>query len=155
VAAVAALLLLVSGCGGRAGGDVVVEVPELTAGERRTCADLVAALPATVDGAQRRDVAPVDAPGAAWGDPPIVLRCGVTDPEGFDDFATCHQTNGVGWYVPEEQVTGFPEPVTMTTIGRDVNVEVSLPVEHFPPAAAMVDLAAAVKATTTLADPCV
>ena len=130
-------------------------MPQLTGPEQSTCSDLVAALPATVDGAQRRDVAPPDAPGAAWGDPPIRLRCGVPDPEGFDDFATCHQTNGVGWYIPEEQVTGSAEPVTMTTIGRDVNVEVSLPVEHFPPAAAMVDLAEAIKATTTMVDPCV
>jgi hypothetical protein len=155
MAGLAALSLLVSGCGGQADGDVAVDVPQLTAREQGSCSGLIAALPATVDGAQRRDVAPADAPAAAWGDPPIVLRCGVTEPEGFDDFATCHQTNGVGWYIPDEQVTGSRESVTMTTIGRDVNVEVSLPVEHFPPAAAMVDLAEAIKATTTLVDPCV
>ncbi len=49
-------------------------------------------------------------------------------PEEFDDFATCHETNGVGWFIPDEQVTGSPEPITMTTIGRDVNIEVALPV---------------------------
>ena len=39
--------------------------------------------------------------------------------------------------------------------GRDVNIEVALPVEHFPPANAMVDLAAAIKQTTEEVDGCV
>lgn len=137
------------------GGPVEVAVPALTPAEERTCADLVAALPPRVDGAERRDVEPAGAPAAAWGDPAIVLRCGVRMPGSFDDFAACQETNDVGWYIPDEQVTGSPVPVTMTTIGRDVTVQVSLPVEHFPPANAMVDLADAIKRTTEELDPCV
>jgi hypothetical protein len=151
VACLGALGMLGSGCG----GPVAVDVPSLDAAEQSTCSDLVAALPATVDGAERREIDPADAPAAAWGDPPILLRCGVDTPEGFDEFATCQETNGVGWFIPEEQLTGAAEPITMTTIGRDVNIEVSLPVEHFPPANTMVDLAEAVKQTTQLVDPCV
>ena len=43
----------------------------------------------------------------------------------------------------------------MTTIGRAVNVEVSLPRDYWPPAAAMVDLAPAIKKTVPETHPCV
>ena len=148
----AATGLVLGGCGD---GTVEVEAPELAGDAARTCTSLVDALPSTVDGAERRTVEPSDAPAAAWGDPAIVLRCGVPMPEEFDEFATCQETNGVGWFIPEEQMTGSPEEITMTTIGRAVNVEVSLPREHWPPAAAMVDLAGPIKETVEETDPCV
>lgn len=130
-------------------------MPEPTGSDASTCAALVEALPDTVDGAERREVEPADAPAAAWGHPAIVLRCGVQMPEEYDDYATCHETNDVGWFIPDELVTGSPEAITMTTIGRDVNIEVALPVENFPPASAMVDLADAIKQTTEELDGCV
>ena len=43
----------------------------------------------------------------------------------------------------------------MTTIGRAVSVEVTLPPEHWPPAAAMVNLADAINKTVEETDPCV
>ncbi len=144
--------LLVAGCGG---GAVEVEAPHLAADSARTCSALVKALPSMVDEAEQRTVEPADAPAAAWGDPAIVLRCGVPMPGSFDEFATCQETNGVGWFIPEEQMTGSPETITMTTIGRAVNVEVTLPPEHWPPAAAMVDLAPAIKKTVAETKPCV
>lgn len=150
--AVAASGLLTASCGT---GPVPVGGVDLDARTAEVCSALVAALPGTVDGAERRDVEPPGAPGAAWGDPPIVLRCGVAMPESFDDFATCQVTDGVGWFVPEEQMTGTPVAITMTTIGRDVNVEVALPEEHWPPANAMVDLGEAIEAATDEVDPCV
>lgn len=141
---------VLAGCG----GPVPVDEPDLTTAEERACSELLAALPDTVDGADRREVEPAGAPAAAWGDPAIVLRCGVDMPAAFDEYATCQETDDVGWFIPEEQMTGSPVPVTMTTIGRQVNIEVSLPVEHFPPANAMVDLADAIKQTTRELDPC-
>ena len=84
-----------------------------------------------------------------------MLRCGVPMPRGFTRFATCQEADGVGWFIPEKQMTGQPEAITMTTIGRAVNVEVSLPKEHWPPAAAMVNLAAAIKRTDPEVHPCV
>lgn len=129
-------------------------MPSMESAQTATCADLVAALPDTVDDLPRREVEPADAPAAAWGDPAIVLRCGVPVPEGFTDTSMCLETDGVGWFVPAEQLEGTGGPVTMTTIGRDVNVEVTLP-EGRLPAYPMVDLAPAVKRTTELLDPCV
>lgn len=143
--------LLLASCG----GPLEVDAPELTGTAARTCSELVDALPETVDDVERREVEPADAPVAAWGDPAIVLRCGVEMPAAFDDFSTCQETNGIGWFIPDEQMTGSPTEITMTTIGRDVNVEVALPVEHFPPANTMVDLSEAIDRTTEEIDPCV
>ena len=151
MACLAATSLQVTSCGG---GPVEVDTPELSAATERACVALKDALPATVDGAERRAVAPNDAAAAAWGDPAIVLRCGVAMPKAFDKFSTCQETNGIGWFIPEEQMTGEPTSVTMTTIGRDVNVEVTLPPEHWPPANTMVDLARAIKKTTAETAPC-
>ncbi len=144
--------LLASGC---SLGPVEVDAPELSGTAAEACADLVRSLPDRVDGAGRTEIEPEGAPAGAWGDPPIVLRCGVPMPDAFDRFATCQVTNGVGWFIPQDEMTGEPGPITMTTIGRDVNVEVRLPTEHWPPAAAMVDLAPAIKQATTEESPCV
>ena len=150
----AAALALVAACSGQ--GQVEVDAPEVGGADAAACRALVEALPGRVDGARRRAVDPADAhTSAAWGDPPIVLRCGVGRAEGFDRFATCQEVNGVGWFVPEEQFTGEPVEVTMTTIGRRVNIEVVLPEEHWPPAAAMVDLAPAIRQAVPETDPCV
>jgi hypothetical protein len=43
----------------------------------------------------------------------------------------------------------------MTSVGRSVYVEVRLPEEYWPPAAAMVDVAPALKRTTRSVRPCV
>jgi hypothetical protein len=42
----------------------------------------------------------------------------------------------------------------MTTVGRRQNVEVAIPSDYFPPAVAMVDLAAAVKRSIRQDKPC-
>lgn len=146
-----ALAVAAAGCA----GPVAVDEPEPRGAERRTCAALLEALPDRVDDEDRREVEPSDAPAAAWGDPPIVLRCGVSMPAAFDETATCQVTNGVGWFIPDEQWTSSPTEVTMTTIGRDVNVEVRLPDENWPPANTMVDLAEAINERTRVLDPCV
>ena len=132
-----------------------VQAPTLDDRESAVCAELLRALPATVDDVERREVEPAGAAAAAWGDPAIVLRCGVEPPRGLDEFATCQEVDGVGWYVPEEQMTGAPLPVTITTVDREVLVEVSLPEEHWPPANAMVDLAEAVDGSVPQSSPCV
>jgi hypothetical protein len=153
VGAFVCLLLLVAGC---SSGAVDLGPARLDGAAAERCADLVAALPDAVADQSRREVAPSDALGAAWGDPAIVLRCGVPRPAGFDPkFGTCQTVNGVDWYIPEDQITGRPADIVMTTVGRAENVEVRVPEEYFPPAAAMVDLAAAIKATVPVVRACV
>jgi hypothetical protein len=153
VGAVACLgLLLVAGCGP---GPVRLDSPPLSGKAADACARLVAALPDAVADQDRRPVEPEQAYGAAWGDPAIRLRCGVPRPAGFDRFATCMETNGVGWFIPEEQITGRPGDIVMTTIGYAQNIEVWVPQRYWPPAAAMADLAPAIKGSIREVKPCV
>lgn len=146
-----ALSLTLSGC---TAGAVDVE-PTHPGADATACARLVAALPGTVADQGRRDVEEAaSATAAAWGDPAIVLRCGVGEPSSFDRFSTCQIVNGVAWYIPDEQITGSATDITMTTIGRKPGVEVAIPADYFPPAATMVDLATALKRHTERVDRC-
>ena len=148
VVAVAALLL-VAGCSPDA---VDIEAPELDDLEMRACGKLMDALPEQLVDQPLLD--PVLRHGAAWGDPPIVLRCGVDEPEGFTRVSVCQIVNGVAWFIPEDQVTGQAEDLVMTTIGRSPAVEVAIPDDYFPPAAAMAQLSDAVKQETTRVERC-
>ena len=113
------------------------------------------ALPERVSDQPRRRVDPGDGYAAAWGDPAIELRCGVPRPDGLTAVSPCEHTNGVDWFIPVSQQSGGTSEVIMTTVGRAVNVEVTVPADDFPPATAMVDLAPAVKRTLHEVRPCV
>jgi hypothetical protein len=143
-------MALAAGCSDTVG----VDAPEVSGQRERACAALVDALPDHVADQPQREVDAGDGYGAAWGDPAIVLRCGVTRPEGFDRAAACQTANGVDWYVPESQQTGRAEDITMTSVGRAEYVEVQVPKEYFPPATAMVDLGPALKRTMRSVRPC-
>jgi uncharacterized protein DUF3515 len=149
VVACLAALILAAGCSseGTVEVDGVAE-GDLSAADAASCARLREALPDVVDGLARRPVEPEGSYAAAWGTSPVVLRCGVEEPEAFDEYSSCQITNGVAWFIPDEQITGEPVDIVMTTVGRSPVVEVALPAEHFPPANAMVDLAPAIKQTT-------
>lgn len=61
------------------------------------CRRLVARLPATVGpGLDRRRVTPRSVRTAAWGQPPVVLRCGVRAPA-VDPLAFVAVVDGVAW----------------------------------------------------------
>ena len=152
VVALAALAGALTACGGNA-----VHVDRFTvsdAGQAR-CRALLNTLPRTVDDQTRRTVSG-SAYAAAWGDPAIVLRCGVGTPEGFDRFSRCQRANGVDWFVPESVIADLGKDAVMTTVGRSPAIEVRLPARYRPAgsAAVMVDLAAVVKAQTTKTTPC-
>jgi hypothetical protein len=149
VAGVVALVALAAtGCG-------AVDIPatDVTGSDRAACAALVEALPAKVSDQPRRetDGNPL---GAAWGDPAIVLRCGVGEPKGYDQFSSCQVANGLGWFVPDEQIPDQGVDVVMTTVERSPRVEVRVPAEYRPPVAVMVDLGEAIKQHTRLVKRC-
>ena len=150
VGAVACLLVL-GACGS---GSVDIDAPEVSGADASACKALVAALPSHVADQARRTSNDGAGYGAAWGDPAIVLRCGTGPGQGFRNTSQCQVTDGVGWYIPDSQIQGRPVDVTMTTVGRAQNVEVSIPSDYFPPAAAMVDLAPAIKRTIRDVRPC-
>lgn len=154
-AAASALLLMVpvlTACG----GPVDVDVPEMSDAERATCDAFTAALPATLAEQERDDVEPSDAPAAAYGDPAIVVRCGVPAPKGFDLTASCEQANGVGYFIPNEQYDDQGLDLTITAAGYRPRIEVVVPADYRPNAgaAAMSVLAPLIKEHLTLVDDC-
>ena len=148
MAGVALLAAFSAGCGA-----ADVAAPDVSGADRRACLSLVEDLPERLAVQQQRESegSPL---GAAWGDPPIVLRCGVGTPEDYEPFSPCQRINGVDWFVPEEQIADQDADVLLTTIGRKPNVEVALPSEYRPPDAVMVDLAPAIKGHTRVVRGC-
>lgn len=144
--------LLLSGCS----GVVQVEVPTLSAADASTCEDFTADLPDTFAEQAPVEFEPTDAPAAAYGDPAIVVTCGVDAPSGFSLASSCESANGVGYYIPEEQYVDQGADVTITTAGYLPRVEVRVPATYRPNAvaAAMAALAPLVKRHLTLVEPC-
>lgn len=151
-----AALLLLGPALAACGGPVEVDVPDLSPADRSTCDAFTAALPATLAEQERDDVEPSDAPAAAYGDPAIVVRCGVPEPDGFDLTASCEQANGVGYFIPNEQYDDQGLDLTITAAGYRPRIEVVVPAEYRPNAApaAMAVLAPLVKEHLTLVDDC-
>jgi hypothetical protein len=154
LAASALALALLAGCSVEP-GPVSVQASRPAPEDQDSCRKLLEALPSQVADQESREVTP-DAWAAAWGDPPIVLRCGVARPKGFNRFSTCTTVNGVDWFIPEEQLdVSEPVDVTVTTVNRAQYVEVRLPAEHWPPATALADLSGPVSRSTEATDACV
>ncbi len=102
-----------------------VEVPPVTPEAEASCPALMSTLPLELAGEPSRRV-DSDTPYAyAWGDPPIVLICGVDRPAGFVVGVSALQINGVQWYVD----TSDPDSTVWTTVDRPVYVEITLPAE--------------------------
>ena len=97
---------------------------------------------------------PADALAAAWGDPAIVLRCGVDRPAGFHRASSCVTVDAVDWYVPEDQLAE-PGQVTMTTVKREQYVEVVVPEEYWPPGTTLADLSTVVRGSIERRGRCV
>ena len=118
-----------------------VEVPPATAEADASCPALMGALPLELTGEPSRRVQS-DTPYAyAWGDPPIVLVCGVDRPAGYVVGVSAFQINGVQWYVD----TSDPDATVWTTVDRPVYVQITLPpeVDSAPVTALTPEIAAA------------
>ena len=99
-------------------GPVQVAAPPDVPGADAPCAKLLGALPRSLAGEGTRPV--TDAPHrvVAWGDPPIVLRCGVDKPR-FDATAQVIGVDGVEWVYRTDGDT-----IVWTTITPPLHVEV-------------------------------
>jgi hypothetical protein len=128
---IGAALASLPGCGF---GAVEVEPHTLTQGSSSDCEALDADLPNVVSDAVRRDVED-EPPGiVAWGEPPVVLRCGVEMPPEYEPDAVLTELNGVAW-LPIDGVGGD----FFATVDRDPIVEVAIP-EAYEPAVVLGDL---------------
>ncbi|MDN5744441.1 MAG: DUF3515 domain-containing protein [Nocardioidaceae bacterium] len=150
----AGCLLLLTACGGPV--DIDIDVPDLSGAEAEACAAFAADLPEVLNERARTEIEPSDAPAAAYGDPAIVVRCGVPEPEGFDLTASCERADGVGYFIPDEQYEDQGLDVRITTAGYEPRVDVLVPAEYRPGAVAdvMASLARLVKKHLKLVEPC-
>ena len=128
---------MLAGCTGSPA--VPVTVPD---GHGAGCGRLHHELPDSLDGRDRRDTEPASARTAAWGTPPVVLRCGVPRPEGLAADSELIEVEGVSWYLDEQ----FP-PYVFTVVDRGTYVQVRVPrsVPRAQATAPLVDLAEAVR----------
>ncbi|WP_456566807.1 DUF3515 domain-containing protein [Blastococcus sp. SYSU D00695] len=101
-----------------------VDVPPVTAAADAACPAFMTDLPIELAGQRARPVRS-DTPYAyAWGDPPIVLRCGVDRPAGFvRGGPQLFEINGVSWFVDDSD----PDRYVWTVVDRSVYVELSVP----------------------------
>jgi uncharacterized protein DUF3515 len=116
----------------------------------------VNALPDRVADQGRRKTQPAAALGGAWGDPAIVAQCGVSAPGGLTRTSSCTVADGVGWFVPPDQVEDSSSDVVMSTIGYRPILQVAVPAKYRPNgvAAVMVELAPMVKQYLRLVHRC-
>jgi len=108
------------------------------------CSRLVEHLPNQLENLNSRLVAPRSPLVHAWGDDhPVVLRCGVPKPSGYDpNSPSTAAVNGVDWF---QQV--YPERVVWTAVRSTANVELTVPTSYDAQGGFLVDVGAAVAAT--------
>ena len=141
--AVAALL---SDCS--SGVDVPVPQPVPTGAGAYLCAALHGRLPDEVAGHTVTATKPNSQYTSAWGSPPIVLRCGVPTPQALTPTSQLLSVDGVDW-LPEQLTHGY----LFTTVGREINVEVSVPDAYTPESAALADISPVVAALDPVTGP--
>jgi hypothetical protein len=114
------------------------------------CVHLNVQLPQQIEHLTPRVIEPTSQFVHAWGDPAVVLTCGVPFPPGYSPTSSSTTAvNGVRWFEEESSDT-----VTWTAIskrplarGQIVNVQVEIPTSYDGQGAFLVDLAPALKTT--------
>ncbi|MBD0419173.1 DUF3515 domain-containing protein [Streptomyces sp. NPDC052309] len=143
-----ALLIAAAGCSS-ADDSASAAVPSPDAKVTKLCRNLDKALPSKVDGLSREDPEPASALTAGWGNPLIILRCGVDRPpkmadpevaEGRDPDAVAGGVDGVDWLMEKQDGGSY----RFTTANRLAYVEVTVP-EGRDSSSVLIDLAPAVK----------
>jgi hypothetical protein len=115
------------------------------------CEALDAQLPHEVLGHKTRKAVPASDLTAAWGDPAIVLRCGVPKPvslrpddPNYDPEQNALGADGVDWTY---EFLGKGKGVRLTTLHREVNVELTVPAAYPEPGGVTTAFAEAIKKT--------
>jgi hypothetical protein len=136
LAAVAALTLLLSGCSATVDAPIPTPLPP---GADYLCAALKGSLPDEVLGQTTTATKPTSSFATAWGNPAIVVRCGVPEPAALTPTSQLLTVDGVDW-LPEPLSSG----ILFTSVGRTVNVEVAVPAAYAPEASALPEISPAV-----------
>ena len=122
-------LLALAGCSNA----VHVPAPATTGAAAAQCRALQARLPQTLMGGKRRSSTPSSPDTAAWGDPAVTLRCGVSEPGAMNpaspEYApagtasVADTVDGVCWLTQQTGGGGF----RFTTVKQQTYVEVDVP----------------------------
>lgn len=111
------------------------------------CLALSENVPDTVDGAGRRPTTPESSATAAWGEPPIVMRCGVQRPGALTPTSVLLEIDAVGW-LPEPLEAGIVfTSVDWPSAEEPIYVEVAIPDAYASPGSIVADLTAALATT--------
>jgi Protein of unknown function (DUF3515) len=129
---------LLAACSGGSAGPLAVAAPSPARQVAVFCDRLHDALPKGLDGRPRAPVSPKSPLTAAWGDPAVVLRCGVAKPRALRPTSDLIKINGVSWFLDESH-----DVYVFTTYDRVAYVEVRVPtsVPREQATAPLVDLA--------------
>lgn len=115
--------------------------PDAVAGA--VCADFTEALPASLSTVgERREVTPESTLTAAYGDPPVGVRCGVPEPIDLAPDALLVTVDDIDWFA-QELSAGW----RLTTMGRVAAVELTVDAEHGPAPSVAADLTSTILAT--------
>jgi hypothetical protein len=142
---------MATGC---SSGPPAIDTARLSDADARTCRELVADLPDTLAGERSVDVTGDTAYGAAWGDPAIVLTCGVAALD-LSDLPGCTEVDGIGWLVPPDEASGDRD-ATFTADGYRPRVRLEVPERYLPEqgAAALGELAGPLERHVKMTEPC-
>jgi hypothetical protein len=122
---------------------VHIAEPNATNTARAACARLVDFLPAVLDGLRSRVVAPRSPLVHAWGSPPVLLRCGVPEPNGYSpDSAQTASVDGVIWF---QQIQ--TDVVDWTAIRNSADIEVVVPKKYAGQGGFLAELARPIRVT--------
>ncbi|MGW7415817.1 DUF3515 domain-containing protein [Streptomyces sp. NPDC054863] len=151
--AAAAILLSAAVSCSPTDGSAAVTVPSPSAEIAGYCKALHKELPKKViEDVERRETSPDSPYTAAWGDPAIVLRCGIDRPDEVGDpHANGVEVNGVGWVVDDKGEDGL----RFITMYREAYVELLVPASYHADAGILVEFAKPVAKTVpkSLEDP--
>lgn len=123
------------------------------------CEALVDSVPETVAGQSSRTLSTPSDFAAAWGDPPVVLRCGAAAPAALTPTSRCFVVVGIGWLVTQDgrevdPTVPFDTTLEFTTIGRSPYVDLVVPADYQPAADVLVDLAPSIRRHTRQRSAC-
>ncbi|MGB2936383.1 MAG: DUF3515 family protein [Nostocoides sp.] len=137
-----AMLTAAAACGD---GSVPVSVPT-EFGAAAVCREL--AWPVSLGELVARKTSPSDPAIAAWGDPPVIARCGLAPlaPTTLE----CLSVNGIDWVIrPLDDGTAF------ATYGRDPAIEVLIPRAYAPEPMLLTDFTDVARSLPTTDRACV
>ena len=111
------------------------------------CEAVLAGAPISLLDELQRETTPVDAAAIAWGDPPIVMACGVDSRPTAN--AQVIAIDGVEW-IAEGVAEGVDEGTVFTTFNRTPVVQLRVPSKYRPEIDAVSALSALIIESTTL-----